>query len=315
MVRGGIDLGGTHMAAGILAEDGKLLAVAERPTCPGRPAEEMAADLAGVLAEAAEKAGLRPEELASVGIGVPGAANDETGVVTNCNNLGWYHLPLRELMRRYVSLPVHLGNDANAAALAESRYGAGKGTKSCVMITLGTGVGAGIVLDGKVWNGAFGYAGEIGHMCLVPGGVPCTCGRSGCVEQYCSATGLIRMGRRACELFRDTRMLTETGGDLSRLNARMILDCARDGDPRAMTVFQEYVRYLATVIDGMIVLLEPEMIILGGGVSRAGSFLLDAVSAQLPRWEADEKRPDIPVRAACLGNEAGMIGAALLGDA
>jgi hypothetical protein len=125
---------------------------------------------------------------------------------------------------------------------------------------------------------------------------------------------LIRMGRRACELFRDTRMLTETGGGLSRLNARMILDCARDGDPRAMTVFQEYVRYLATVIDGMIVLLESEMIILGGGVSRAGSFLLDAVSAQLPRWEADEKRPDIPVRAACLGNEAGMIGAALLGD-
>ena len=233
-------------------------------------------------------------------------------MAVNCTNLRWLDVPVRAEMQRYFNCPVRLENDANAAALAENRVGVSAGCSSSILITLGTGVGSGIVLNGKPWSGHHGVAGEVGHMILVPDGLLCNCGRCGCVERYCSATALVTQARQACLTHADNGMLRMAGGDPANITARLVVDAAKAGDPVALRVFRNFVRYLAMTVDNVINFLDPEMVVLGGGVSRAGAFLLNAVRGYIPACDMGQERPGTRIELAALGNEAGMIGAAML---
>lgn len=310
MILIGIDLGGTNIAVGAVDEDGRILYQTSVKTLSQRPFAEVVRDMAACAKKVMDA--LPGREFGGIGIGIPGVA-DEKGVVLNCTNLGWFNEPLADEMRKYFDLPVCIGNDANVAALAECCAGAAKGCRSSVMITLGTGVGGGIVIDGRPWNGAHGRGGEIGHMTLVPDGVPCTCGNNGCVERYCSATALIRMGQQECRAFPDSLILKKAGGDPDRINAKTVIDAAKEGDAPALRVFNSFVNYLALAINNLTACLDPDMFVLGGGVSHAGAFLLDAVRALLPRYQIFKALPIPRVELAKLGNEAGIIGAAMLG--
>ena len=313
MVYIGIDLGGTNIAVGVVSETGSILAEASTKTLYERPYQEVIKDMAACTQKALTKAGLSVDDVHSVGIGVPGVADDETGMVIFCTNLGWDHIPLREKKKKYINRPILIDNDANVAALAECYAGVSKGCKSSVLLTLGTGVGGGIVINGKTWCGAHGRGGEVGHMNLVPDGVPCTCGNNGCLERYCSATAIIRMARQECMGYPDNLMMDRLNGDLDKLNAKVVIDAAKDGDAVALRVFDQYTRFLALGINTITAFFDPEMIVLGGGVSQAGDFLLNAVRALLPRHLMFKALPAPRLELARLGNEAGIIGAAMLG--
>ena len=269
--------------------------------------------MAACVMKAVTKAGLTEADIASIGIGIPGVAQGDSGVVFNCTNLGWINVPLRAEMQKYINKPVFLDNDANVAALAESYFGVSAGYKSSVMITLGTGVGGGIVINGRPWAGAHGRGGEIGHMTLVPDGAPCTCGNNGCVERYCSATALIRTAKQECYSFPDTAILKKAGGDINRVNAKLVIDAAKEGDASALRVFNSFVKYLAMTIKDITAFFDPDIIVLGGGVSYAGDFLLNNVAALLPRYQMFKALPIPKLALAKLGNEAGIVGAAMLG--
>ncbi len=312
MVYVGVDLGGTNIAVGVVSEAGSILAEAGGKTQPDRPYQAIARDMAELIKKAVAKARLTLEDVKSIGIGIPGVADDQ-GVVFNCTNLGWVNVPLRAEMQKHIDKPVFIDNDANAAALAESCAGVSAGCKSSVFITLGTGVGGGIIINGRPWAGGHSRAGEIGHMCLVPDGVPCTCGRNGCVERYCSGTALIRSAKQECYNYPDTVLLRKAGGNVEKINAKMVIDAAKEGDASALRVFNSFARYLALTISNITWFFDPEMIVLGGGISHAGQFLLDAVLPLIPPCQVFEKL-DLPrIELAQLGNEAGVIGAAMLG--
>ena len=313
MVYIGIDLGGTNIAVGVVSEAGSILAETSAKTLAERSYQEVIRDMAACVMKAVTKAGMTEADIASIGIGIPGVAQGDSGVVFNCTNLGWINVPLRAEMQKYINKPVFLDNDANVAALAESYFGVSAGYKSSVMITLGTGVGGGIVINGRPWAGAHGRGGEIGHMTLVPDGAPCTCGNNGCVERYCSATAIIRMAKQECYSFPNTAILKKAGGDINRVNAKLVIDAAKEGDASALRVFNSFVKYLAMTINDITAFFDPDIIVLGGGVSYAGDFLLNNVAALLPRYQMFKALPLPKLALAKLGNEAGIVGAAMLG--
>lgn len=315
MVYIGIDLGGTNIAVGVVDEEGKILAQCSTPTLYQRPYQEIVRDMALCAGKALKEAGCPQEDVHSIGIGIPGVADQKEGKVIFCTNLGWRDIPLRTEMQKYMDKPVFIDNDATVAGLAESYAGVSKGCGSSVFLTLGTGVGGGIVINGRPWSGAHGVGSELGHMTLALDGVPCTCGNDGCVERYCSATALIRMARQYCMAYPDSMILKAAGGDPEKIDAKIVIDAAKGGDPVAKRVFDDYTKYLAVTINNITAFLDPDMVVLGGGVSRAGSFLLDAVKEKLPRYLMYKTLPCPEVRLAMLGNEAGIIGAALLGKA
>jgi glucokinase len=313
MVRIGIDVGGTGIQIGVVDRLGNILQKGEVVTRTDLPFEEQIAQMAACCLDTLTRSGHSLDELESIGAGVPGVANQATGVIPFCTNLGWHDVPFRTEFQKHINKPVYIDNDATVAGLAESVAGVSAGTSSSVFITLGTGVGGGIVINGRPWAGAHGRGGEIGHMTLVPDGAPCTCGNNGCVERYCSATALIRMGRQECRAFPDSLMLKKAGGDPKKISAKTVIDAAKEGDAPALRAFNSFVYYLALTINNLTASLDPEMIVLGGGVSHAGAFLLDAVRALLPRYQIFKALPIPKVELAQLGNEAGIIGAAMLG--
>ncbi len=312
MVYAGIDLGGTFIKTGIVNGEGKILGESSMPTGVGRPFEEIAHDMVLGIMEALKKAGMEQSELAAIGVGIPGIADQNTGNIIFCPNLGWHDVPLKEEIQKYLNLPVFIDNDATVAGLAENFSGVSSHCASSVFITLGTGVGAGIILGGKPWSGAHGVGSELGHMTLLAEGVPCTCGNNGCVERYCSATALARMGRQAAMAYPESR-INAIAGSVDNIDARAVIDAAKAGDKIAVKVFDRYVTYLAMTINNVTAFLDPEMVVLGGGVSHAGAFLLDAVRNCLPRFLLYKGLPSPRVELAQLGNEAGMVGAAALG--
>ena len=313
MVYIGIDLGGTNIAVGVVSEAGSILAETSAKTLAERSYKEIIKDMAACVMKAVTKAGLTEADIKSIGIGIPGVAERDTGTVLNCTNLGWINVPLREEMQKYINKPVFIDNDANVAALAESYFGVSAGCKSSVMITLGTGVGGGIVINGKPWSGAHGRGGEIGHMTLVPDGAPCTCGNNGCVERYCSATALIRTAKQECYSFPNSAIMAKAGGDINKISAKTVLDAAKEGDACALRVFNSFVKYLALTINNITTAFDPDIIVLGGGVSHAGDFLLNSVAELLPRYQMFKALPIPRLALARLGNEAGIVGAAMLG--
>ena len=308
----GIDLGGTKIAAGVTNAQGVILAEAVSATIAGRPYQEIVKDMASCALKALNKAGVALFDVGAVGIGIPGIAENATGTVIFCTNLGWNNVPLAAELNKYIMKPVYIENDATLAGLAESTAGVSRDAKSSVFITLGTGVGGGIIINGVPWTGAHGVASEIGHLTLQMGGIPCTCGKDGCLERYCSATALIRMGKEACASNLDSMMMNKVRGNVDHLSGKIIIDSAKEGDPPALQVFDRYTTYLAMACNNVISFLDPEMIVLGGGISLAGNFLLDAVRKKIPRYLMFKSMPSSRVELAVLGNAAGIIGAAML---
>ena len=308
----GIDLGGTNIAVGLVNEEGRIIAKTETPTLASRPYPELVRDMALCICKVMDEAGATETDVQSIGIGIPGIA-DKDGVVIFCTNLGWRNVPLRAELQQYLNKPVYIDNDATVAGWAEFKAGVSRNTNSSVFLTLGTGLGSGIVINGRIWAGAHGAGGELGHLIVDVDGVPCTCGKRGCSERYCSATAIIRMAREACVDAPGCAIMRAVNGDPDKINAKVVFDAAKEGDTVAMQVFNRYVKYLTIVINNVISSLDPDMIILGGGVSRAGDFLLDAVKAALPEYLFYPSLGYPELRIASLGNEAGIIGAALLG--
>ena len=313
MVYIGIDVGGTGVQVGVVSEQGQILATDSFPTGVGRPYQEMVQDMVRCTKSAVTKAGMTLEDVKSIGLGIPGIADAKTGTVIFCTNLGWRDIPLRAEIQKYIDKPVYIDNDATVAGLAESVAGVSANTDSSVFLTLGTGVGGGIIIHGKVWSGSHGVGSEIGHMILKMGGEPCTCGNHGCVERYCSATAIIRMAREAVKEHPESAILTAAKGDPANINAKIVFDAAKAGDPVGMQVFREYVSYLAQAISNIIQFLDPEVIALGGGVSKAGDFLLNAVREEVPHYLLYKNIPAARIELAKLGADAGIIGAAMLG--
>ncbi len=314
MVRIGMDVGGTGIQIGVVNEDGQILVKDSVVARPDLPFSEQIAQMAACAKSVLERSGHTMDELASVGAGVPGVADPRTGVIPKCVNVHWENVPFREEMgRHFPGKPICIDNDATVAGLAESVAGISAGTSSSIFITLGTGVGGGIVLNGKVWNGAHGIGSEIGHMTMELDGVPCTCGNRGCLERYCSATAIIRMAREQLPGYPSSRIAELCGGDPAKINAKIVFDAAREGDPLGTKIFRRYVSYLAQAINTLTAVIDPEMFVLGGGVSRAGSFLLDAVREETPRYALFKDAFPLPrIELATLGTDAGIIGAAML---
>ena len=310
----GIDLGGTNVAVGIVDENYNIIGRANVRTKAFHPAGEIADDMAAAAHMAAANAGISMDEFVWVGVGTPGTVNPRTGVVGLAANLGFHDTPLGELVAERVDKPVYVENDANAAAYGELKAGAAKGLDSAIMITLGTGVGGGIIIDGKIYSG-FNYKGaELGHVGMVYGGVPCNCGRICCIEAYCSVSALIRMTRESMQLNAKSKMWELAQNSLDHVNGRTAFDAMRAGDEAASRVVDQYIDYIAYAVSGMINLFQPQAVVIGGGISKEGETLFGPVRARAyPQTFNHEEQNCARILQAKLGNDAGIIGAALLG--
>ncbi len=308
----GLDLGGTFVKGGIVDEEGKILVKDKIPTGRERPYTEIAADMARLVKDLAARAGLAEGQLAGVGIGSPGLIDAENGVIVYSNNIRWENVPLCGAVREQLGVPVCITNDANAAALGEHFCGAGKKFGSMVFITLGTGVGGGIILDGKLFEGNRSAGAEIGHMVIERGGWQCTCGRRGCFEAYASATGLIRRTRESMEAHKESAMW-KIAGSLEGVDGRTAFDGMRAGDAAAKQVVEEYISCLAEGVTNLVNIFRPEAVVLGGGVCAEGETLLAPLRAAVePHLFGGAEYAPVAIVAASLGNDAGLCGAARL---
>lgn len=308
----GIDLGGTNIAAGVVSEEGQLICKTSLPTGAGRPAEAIVADMARAVELCLADSGLEKGQIEALGVGVPGAIDNNTGTVLFTSNLDWRELPLTRMLQAKLGLPVCLGNDADCAALGETLAGGAKEFDSALMITLGTGVGGGLVSHRKLFTGWSGVGIEPGHFTLVAGGVKCGCGNRGCFEAYASATALIRQTREAMITHPDCA-IWKFADSVEQVNAKTVFDAAATGDAIAQGVVDQYEEYLAAGIGGIVNLFRPHAVILGGGVSNQGENLLVPLREKLKKYcYASEFIAPPQVVKATLGNDAGIIGAALL---
>ncbi len=310
----GIDLGGTNIKAGVVNENYEIVSKATTKTLLPRPADEICADMAKVSLEAVKQAGLTLDNIESVGIGTPGTANSETGIIEYSNNLGFLNLPVVEIMQKHINKPFYVENDANAAAYGEFLAGAAKGANDAVCITLGTGVGGGIIINGKIYSG-FNFAGaEIGHTVVDPNGPECTCGRKGCFEVFSSATGLVRMTKEA--MYEDkSSVMWKMNEEDGKVSARTAFNAMRAGDRAGKAVVDKYIKYLACGITNTINIFQPDILCIGGGVCNEGDPLLLPLKELVAKevyTKNSAKNTEIVI--AKLGNDAGIIGAAFLGQ-
>ena len=311
----GIDVGGTNLKAGLVDEDGALLATTKMKIARIGNQEELVSTMADMTRELAAMGGVELGEIASVGVGVPGAVEIHSGALLYSCNLPLRNVPLRRMFHKHLRMPLYIENDANCAALGEYYVGAGRDSKRFVMVTLGTGIGGGIVHNGKIFHGSNGMAGEVGHMSILYGGLPCPCGRRGCWEQYASASALKRLTGEAMERYPDSvlcRVVAENDGKISGQSAFI---AARLGDPVGEEVCREYIRYLSTGIVNLVNIFQPDTLAIGGGVSNeADECLLIPVQQQVASEVIPCNRDKMTrIVKAELENRAGMIGAALLG--
>ena len=315
----GIDLGGTNIAVGLCDEQLHMIDKGSIPTVTKDGAERVARDMAELCRKIIERNGLTVKDIASVGIATPGIANSVKGVVEYANNLPFLNFPIADVFKQYLPVEkVVIANDANAAALGEALAGSAKGAKSAVMVTLGTGVGSGIILDGKIFAGGMNYAGaEIGHTVIVAGGRQCSCGRRGCWEAYCSATALSRVTEEKMQelsLKGIPSLLFDEAKREGKVSARTAFNAMRRGDKYGRELVDEYINYLAVGMGNIVNVFQPEIISIGGGVSNEKEYLTEPLT-ELVRLEQYTRNNPVVTKivTATLGNDAGTIGAAGLG--
>ena len=311
----GIDLGGTNIVASVVNEEYKIIATSKTPTNSPRSAEEIFDDIAEVCEEAVKSAGLTMDDIASVGMGTPGTVNAD-GVIEFANNLAFNNVPARTMLAKRLNKSeedVYIENDANCAALGEAKAGVGNGAKDFVAVTLGTGVGSGVIIDGKIVNGVNYAGGECGHMVIVVDGEQCSCGRKGCWEAYASATALIRQTKKAMEEYPDS-LMHKLAKEEGKVSGRTAFDAMRLGDIAGIKVVDDYIKYVACGLINLVNALQPEIICIGGGICNEGETLMKPLRrfVQAERYSIHSKIQTKIVKAE-LGNDAGVIGAALLG--
>jgi glucokinase len=302
----GIDVGGTKINAFRVARDGEILARAQVPT----PADDEDATVAAMIDTAQ---GLMTEDVLAVGVGAAGMVDAERGVLRFAPNLAWRELPIAARMHEALGVPCQLDNDANVAAYGEYRFGAGRGYRHMLLVTVGTGIGGGIVTDGRLFRGAYGFAAEIGHVIVEPNGPVCGCGNRGCWEQVAGGRAIDRAGRDAAAQHPRSLLSELAGGEPSAVDGRVVTEAARRGDDVARAVLAEVGRRLGQGLAGLVNVLDPQVVVVGGGAIGAGELLLEpARTAFVDAVEAPEFRPRVPLVAAELGNDAGAVGAAAL---
>ena len=313
----GIDLGGTNIAVGIVdTETGKILRKGSVPTLAKRHADEVIKDMAALCKKLAEEHGITVGDVAYAGIAAPGTIDNATGTVIYSNNIRMDNYPIAARLREYLGIDtVYCENDANAAAYGEAAYGASKGTKSSVMITLGTGLGGGVIVDGKLVTGINAAGSELGHTVISVGGLQCTCGRRGCWEAYSSATGLINMTKRKLEkVSKDETVMWEMIENEGKVSGRTAFNAMKNGDKIGKEVVDEYLLFLAEGITNMVNIFQPEVVVIGGGVCNEKEHLVEPLKKMVDDaqyYKGEGSRTIIKV--AELGNDAGIIGAAMLG--
>lgn len=307
----GVDIGGTNIKAGVVDGTGAIVGEADLPTGADRPQEVVFGDIVEAVGRAVAASGVARAEIRAAGVGCPGTVVPESGVVAYNNNLGWRNFPLGKLLSEALSLPVRVENDANAAALGEVCAGSAKGASSAMILTLGTGVGSGFVVDGRIWTGWNSAASEFGHMVIVRGGRPCTCGRLGCLEAYASATGLIALTREAMAAHPES-LMNALAGEEGRVGGHTSFVAAERGDAAAARVVDEYVDCLACGVANIVNGLQPEVVSLGGGVGKQGERLLGPLRRKVfaEVYGGCGERSTRLV-SCTLGYKAGLIGAAM----
>lgn len=311
----GIDLGGTNIVASVVDDDYNIIGTSKTPTNSPRSADEIFDDIADVCEEAVKTAGLTMEDINSVGMGTPGTVNQD-GIIEFANNLAFNNVPARTMLAKRINKPeekVFIENDANCAALGEAYAGCGNGAKDFVAVTLGTGVGSGVIIGGKIVNGVNYAGGECGHMVIVVDGEQCSCGRKGCWEAYASATALIRQTKKAMEEYPDS-LMHKLAKEEGKVSGRTAFDAMRLGDIAGIKVVDDYIKYVACGLINIVNALQPEIICIGGGICNEGETLMKPLRrfVQSERYSIHSKIQTKIVKAE-LGNDAGVIGAALLG--
>ncbi len=310
--RVGIDLGGTNIKAGVVNASNEIIASHKCKTLVGRPWQEIVGDIANAAKKALEAAKLTADECEFLGIGTPGTVDAATGEVIFANNFYWENIPLASELRRLVGLPVYISNDANCAALGEFVAGAAEDVDSTVLLTLGTGVGGGVVFDGKIFEGGGPGGAELGHTTLLSGGEPCTCGRKGCCEAYCSATALVREANKAADAHPES-LLAKKRAENKEMNGVIPFAAARAGDETALAVVNQYIEWLGETIVNMVNIFRPDIVLLSGGICGEGKYLTDPLNEYVKKYSYSGARVRVPeVKRATLGNDAGIIGAANL---
>lgn len=314
MYRVGVDLGGTNIAVGVIDDDLKIIGRGSMKTnCP-RAAVLIMEDIATAVKMACEDAGIALSDVASIGVGTPGSVNKAKGMIEYANNLDFDQVPAKALLQSFLGdIPIYLDNDANCAALGEAVAGCGKGVKDFVAITLGTGVGGGVIVDGHIVSGINDAAGELGHMVINFDGEMCNCGRRGCWERYASATALVSQTKAAMQAHRESAMWELVNGDINAVNGRVAFDGARHGDEIAKKVVFDYIYYVSVGVVNIINALQPEILCVGGGIGHEKENLL----VPLRKFVESERytihaQKQTKIVSAELGNDAGIYGAALL---
>lgn len=305
----GIDLGGTNIAAGLVDENGKILSSISVPTNAERDYKEIVKDMADVSKQVIEKAGVGMSEVKGVGIGCPGSIDNANGICVYSNNLKMDNAEISKEFKKHLDLPVNLENDANAAALGEYKIN-GNGASSFIFVTLGTGVGGGIVIDGKIYRGFNGAGGEIGHSVIVSDGEYCTCGRNGCWEAYASVTALIRQTKAAMEKNPDS-MMHEIAAEEGKVSGMTAFVAAKKGDKAGQTVVNKYFEYVGEGITNMVNIFQPDKVVIGGSISKEGDYLLKPVREFVDSHEYNKKMKKTQIEIATLFGDAGIIGAAM----
>lgn len=311
----GIDLGGMSIKAGVCNDGGKIIYKESCPTVRTEDGDRIINDMAELCLKVIASAGLKVEDIEYAGIATPGSADSERGVVIYAATLPFLNYPVAEKLSEKTGIKkIYIDNDANAAAKGEAIFGAARGHKDSLFITIGTGVGGGIIIDGKVYTG-FNFSGaELGHTVIVKDGVECPCGRRGCLECYASASGLIRLTKEKMLASKSSAMWRFCGEDIDAVDGRTSFDAMREGDSDAKEVVDEYISYLACGITNFINIFQPEVLSIGGGISKEGETLL-APLREIVKREQYSRHSDkqTQIKIAALGNDAGIIGAAALG--
>ena len=310
----GIDLGGTNIVAAVVNEKYEIISEAKNPTLCPRPWKEILDDVAKTALEAAKMANLEMSDFPFVGIGSPGVISVETGTVITAVNLGFNNVPLTKYLSEKLEVPVILENDANAAAYGEFKAGKAKNTENFIAFTIGTGIGSGVVLDGKIYRGTNGIAGELGHSVIKLGGRQCSCGRKGCIDVYASATGLITTTKEAMEANKESLMWQLSEGDVKKVTGITAFKAAKQNDKTALEVVNSYIEVLAAAITNIINTFQPDMITIAGGISKEGDYLLNPIKKLVEKESLKNSTKPFPkIEIAELQDKAGVIGASLLG--
>ena len=311
MIAIGIDIGGMSIKGGAVDSNGSVYEKFSMPFVKGEDGEETIRKLADLVKEYIAAHQLEGK-IAGIGIGSPGTLDVKNGVVNYANNLGWVDLPVAKIMQEVLPYPVRLTNDANAASLGEAKFGAGKAYETVIMLTLGTGVGGGIIINGKLYEGNEGKGGELGHSVIVVDGEPCTCGRKGCLEAYASASALIRDTKKAMKLNRRS-LLWKVCPEIELVGGKTPFEAAKQNDATAIKVLDNYVKYLGEGILNFCNIFRPNVVVLSGGIANAGDYLFDRVNAYVKARNYGYKAtPEVKVVPAELGYDSGKIGAAAL---